>query len=228
MRSNMDIKKVVLACAAVSLLCGGDVYAAKRANKKPPSFTKSLEKSQAEGKQPAEKKSKNQKRNFNKSVKIKTVDLLQKMKFEELNEFPVDFLSGGKEGSFEDVGTEFGKHIQAVWNLDSAEVAGTDKIGDLFDDLKYTVTANSINGENSEEETVDASYDFSELDEMDFQGVIAKYDGSKAFYLNALAKIAYTLQQGTEGHVFWHGMFKIFVSLLVAYHYIPYLKAKAQ
>ena len=222
------MKKLVLTCAAVSLLYGGDVFAAKRTNKKVPNFKGSLAESKAKDKKTDGKMSKSQKRNFNKSVKIKTVALLQKMKFEELNEFPVDFLSGGEEGTFEDVGTKFGKHVQDVWNLSSDSVAGTKQIEKLFQDLQYTATAISLNKQELSEDVADAEYDFSGLDEMDFQGVIAKYDGTKAFYLNALAKIAYTLQEGTEGHVFWHGMFKIFVSLLVAYHYIPYLKAKVQ
>lgn len=222
----MNIKKLVLACAAVSLLYSGDTYAAK-GQKKALNFKQSLVKSKANDKKVVSAKpSKNQKRNANRSAKVKTITLLSGMKFSGLEKFPESFLSGGESETFEDVGNEFGTHIQAVWNLNSAEVTDTDEIKSLFNDLQYTTTAMALNGNQPVEDAADAEYDFSELDEMDFQGVMAKYDGSKAFYLNALAKIAYTLQQGTEGHVFWHGMFKIFVSLLVAYHYVPYLKAE--
>lgn len=220
----MNIKKLVLACAAISLLYGGDAYAAKT---KKPTNNKVSKLAQKFGGQakayqqpntsrgPNSTRSKNAKRN----ARIKALTLLNKTREAQLEGFTPDIFSNGTEETFEDVGNEFGTHIQAVWNLDSAKVAKTAEIETLFNDLKYTATAVSLNGEQPDEESADANFDFSEIDEMDFQGIIAEYDGSKAFYLNALAKIAYTLQQGTKGHVFWHGMFKIMVKLLIADHY---------
>ena len=228
----MDIKKLIVACTAISLLYGGDAFADVKNRRKAPSFRESLAESRAKDQRAtnprasepeettvAAKKSKNANRN----AKVKAMTLLSKMKFSEIRDFPSDFLSGGEPETFEDVGSDFGKHIQDVWNLTSDSVAGSDEINVLFDDLKHTATAISLNGGNSRD-AVDAEFDFSKIDEMDFQEIINRYDGSKAFYLNAIAKIAHVLNQGTRGHIFWHGMFKIMVNLLVAYHYVPYLK----
>lgn len=229
----MDIKKLIVACAAIFLLCSGDASAVARNHReKAPNFRESLAASKAndpeltasrasdpEGKAPVKKRSQNAARN----AKVKAMTLLSRMKFSELNDFPSDFLSGGEVETFEDVGSEFGKHIQDVWNLPSDSVVGSNEIRVLLDDLAYTATANSLNGKNSKG-AIDAKFDFSKVDEMDFQEIINRYDGSKAFYLNAIAKIAHVLNQGTKGHVFWHGMFKIMVNLLVAYHYVPYLR----
>ncbi len=114
--------------------------------------------------------------------------------------------------------SEFGKHIQDVWNLSAKDTAESEEIATLLTDLENTATPISLSKEDPSGRE-DTDYDFSEIDENDFQGIIAKYDSSKEFYLNAIAKIADVLHQGTEGHVFWHGMFKIMVKLLIADHY---------
>lgn len=250
----MNIKKLVLACAAISLLYGGDAYAAnpdnvikkgivaERAkmfggqadkyknmgNKNKLKRSVSAPANLNEGSKSFNKKSKDEKAN----ARIKTMKLLSKIKKFELNKseqeeseeeikltaIPENLLSGGKVGTYEYVGSKFGTHIQDVWNLSSDVTAGDDAVNALLTDLKNTATVISLSEEDPSNKK-DAKYDFSEIDENDFQGIIAKNDRSKAFYLNAIAKIAAVLHKGTDGHVFWHGMFKVMVENLIAYYY---------
>ncbi len=265
----MDIKKLVLACASLSLLYSGDVYAAKRGQKRkadiessvkagakkqktpgnklrrpqsaPNGLNKAEEESNLRRTQSApgnlardtfNKKSQNAKRNANN----RAIKLLAQMSYGELTIFPTDFLSVSDEKfkSFEDVGSEFGAHIQDVWNInyDELEKPGSKIIKTLLDDLKYTTTYFSLyGGEESQKgddyEYNDTDFDFSETNLMDFQSIISRYENTKAFYYNALTQILHFLHTGTNGgHVFWHGMFKIMVKLMVADLYVPALLGK--
>ena len=263
----MDMKKLVLACAAVSLLYGGDVFAAKksqktadleksvsvgkksknssgknaylkRSNSAPVGLNKTKEKSGLKPDKSApvnldrntfNKKSQNAKRNANN----RAIKLLSQMSYGEITVFPTDFLSvrDEKSKSFEDVGTEFGAHIQDVWNMsyDELEKPGSKVIKTLLDDLKYTTTYISLyGGEESNKgdnyEYNDTDFDFSNTDLMDFQSIISGYQNTKEFYYNALTQILHFLYTGTNGgHEFWHGMFKVIVKLMVADLYVPSL-----
>ncbi len=149
--------------------------------------------------------------------------MLSKIKESELGKkavtnIPADLFSDGKIGTFEYVGSKFGSHIQDVWNLDASTAADSEKVATLLSDLSNTATGISL-AEGDFDDRIDVDYDFSEIYENDFQGIIRKYDSSKAFYFNAITKIADVLHKGTDGYVFWQGMFKVIVKLLIADYY---------
>lgn len=219
----MNIKKLVLACAAVSLLYGGDACAAKTKKNTNSRVSELAQKfgGQAKAYQqpntsrgPNSTRSKNAKRN----ARIKALTLLNKTRVSPLEGFAEkNIFSGGEAGTFEDVGSDFGAHIQDVWNLNLDALAESEEVKTLLEDLQYTATSVALNGGSPE--GADNDFDFSEIDEMNFQGIMQLYDSSKAFYLNAITKILDILYKGTEGTIFWHGMFKIMVKLLIADHY---------
>ncbi len=242
MESIMNIKKIVFACATVSLLCGENAFSksveevekgrgirgstieegivSKRASifgeqvsRKRSKSVKTDEDSDVKADQGKKTKLKKNKKN------MEAIPVLAEMKGSEIQNIPADLFSGGKSGTFKDVGSEFGTHIQDVWNLSSDETAKSEAVNALLTDLSNTATALALSGEDISGKK-DKKFDFSEIDENDFQGIVAKNDFSKAFYLNAIAKIADLLYKGTEGHVFWHGMFKVMVKLLVVDHYL--------
>ena len=230
----MNIKKIVLACVAVSLLYGGDAFAGSENSKTRKSVKELAEKFGGQAKiyqkpntnrGPNARNRKNAKRNAEKKEKdeliriSEAISVLRKMKQIELEDIPANLFSGGKTGTYKDVGSEFGTHIQNVWNLSSDATANSEEISALLDDLTNTATIVALS-EGDIEGRKDAQYDFSAISEDDFQGIIAKNDFSKAFYFNAIAKISHILHKGTEGHVFWHGMFKVMVKLLVTDHYL--------
>lgn len=237
----MNIKKIVLACATVSLLYCGNVFAKsveeveKGRGIRGSTIEKGIvsERAKVFGEQVKWKRKKNDQdvdrssdeRNDKTTERRRTaLSILSEMKKSgkektEVENIPEDLFSKGKTGTYKAVGSEFGTHIQDVWNLSSDATAGSEEVGALLTDLSNTATVISLS-EGDTDGRSDVEYDFSEIDENDFQGIIAKNDSSKAFYFNAIAKIADILHKGTEGHVFWHGMFKVMVKLLITDHYL--------
>ncbi len=228
----MNIKKIVFTCVAVSLLYGGDAFAGSIVSELAENFGGQSEFYKKRNRGPHAENQKNAERNEENKAASRTDDaisvlrkvseslsILNKMKKSELEDIPENLFSGGKPETYKDVGSKFGTHIRAVWNLSSEDAAESEEIRALLDDLKNTATIISLS-EGDLDGRKDIKYDFSEIDENNFEGIIDKNDFSKAFYFNAIAKIADVLHKGTKGHVFWHGMFKFMVKLLVTDHYL--------
>ncbi len=77
----------------------------------------------------------------------------------------------------------------------------------MLEDLQYTAT---VSKEKSK-------YNFAKISKYDFEKILEKYDGTKEFYFNALAKILLVLKEENNQH-FWYRTFQIMTRLMILDH----------
>ena len=195
--------KIIVACSVLSLLLGSNVFADSSLGK---AFKSGVDAGVRATRGVQDKIGENVK---DQASQIKNfIEIQNEMSLgEKISKVSDDLFCDGESETVEDVGSEFGAHLKDVWNLNVRATQNAPEIDTLLQDLQYTAT---VSGEESK-------YNFADVSKYDFEKVLEKYDGTKEFYLNALAKILLVLKGENNQH-FWFRTFQLITRLMILDH----------